>query len=99
MPQPKVFTPKAFANSSPGFLPWDHERNRWSYAEGVGQHLRCKYKDRSPWISQGRNPGLEFANAFGVKDFSKILPGNKTFAIGCTEKRRVFLLNPISYEN
>jgi hypothetical protein len=38
-----AITPKVFASSSPGFLPWDKQRPLVNYAGGVGQHLRCKW--------------------------------------------------------
>src|ERR1051326_7265317 len=65
---PKEFarsTPKEFANSSPGFITLGGDNNADNNSERVGQLLRsCNSEEHE--YSQGINPGLELANAFGV---------------------------------
>jgi hypothetical protein len=64
----EVFTPEAFANFSPALERSDYAGKLWCFdlntpkvlanAFGVIKHPRCCF--------QGRNPGLELANTFGV---------------------------------
>src|ERR1043165_2777331 len=58
-------TPKEFANSSPGFITLGGDNNADNNSERVGQLLRsCNSEEHE--YSQGINPGLELATAFGV---------------------------------
>ena len=69
-----VHTPKAFANFSPGLIPW----NPRCLGKGISlkefanilKHLANSFRvQRYPnaALPQGKNPGLEFVNSFGVK--------------------------------
>src|ERR1700752_432205 len=68
-----LVTPKAFASSSPGLeQPWVRSNKNEENAESVGDHSqrfqRCiLVGDVDPGLSLRSNPGLELANAFGVK--------------------------------
>src|SRR5690348_16251289 len=78
------YTPKEFANCSPGFLSWVPQRKVRANAEGVGEPRSRSWPTLSAFagsvdgLSQGvatLYPGLALVNAFGVPVLCKAVHG------------------------